>query len=350
MLTGKQIDEIREHLENAKNPIFYYDNDTDGLCSYVILRRFLGRGKGVAVRSFPDLDGGYARKAKELNADYVFVLDKPVLSKEFVDSIDSFGLPLVWIDHHDVPREEFEKDFKNVFIFNPARNFGKDKSDEPVTYLSHKITGRKEDMWLAVVGCIADHFLPEFVGEFEKHYPEFWGKVKEPFDAYFGTEIGRIAMALNFGLKDSVTHVVQMQNFLISCKGPAEVFAESYSNHAFRQKYSDVKKKYDALIEKAGNCVEDRLVFFEYGGELSISSDLSNGLSYKYPGKYVVVAYRRGDVANLSMRGKNVKKVLAKVLAKVDGMGGGHDDAVGARVGASDLGKFKKFLEEEIGK
>ncbi|MFH1802332.1 MAG: DHHA1 domain-containing protein [archaeon] len=350
MLTKKQLEEVREHLENAKNPIFYYDNDSDGLCSYIILRRFLGRGKGVAVRSFPDLDGGYARKAKELNADYVFVLDKPVLSKEFVDSIESFGLPLVWIDHHDVPREEFEKDFKNVFIFNPARNSGNDKSEEPVTYLAYKITGRREELWLAVVGCIADHFLPNFVKEFGEHYPEFWGKVKEPFDAYFGTEIGRIAMALNFGLKDSVTHVVQLQNFLISCKGPADVFMESYSNHSFRRKYLDVRKKYDSLLEKAKNSVGENLVFFEYGGEMSISADLSNGLYYRYPGKYIVVAYRKGEIANLSMRGKNVKKILAKALKDVDGTGGGHDDAVGARIRASDLKEFKRVLEEEIGK
>ena len=105
MLTEKQIDEIREHLEKAQNPLFYYDNDADGLCSFVLLRRFSGRGKGVAVRSFPELNASYAKKAQELNADYVFVLDKPVLSREFVEEIAKLQLPLVWIDHHDVPRE-----------------------------------------------------------------------------------------------------------------------------------------------------------------------------------------------------------------------------------------------------
>jgi single-stranded DNA-specific DHH superfamily exonuclease len=349
MLTSKQISEVREHLERAQNPIFYYDNDADGLCSYIILRRFLGRGKGVAVRSFPDLDGRYARKVKELNGDYVFVLDKPVLSKEFTDTIEKFGVPLVWIDHHDVFREEFEKDFQNVFIYNPARNSGKDKSDEPTTYLSYKITERKEDLWLAVIGCIADHFMPEFVSDFKERYPEFWGQVKEPFEAYYRTEIGRIAMAINFGLKDSVTHVVQLQNFLISCNSPNDVFMEVHLNYAFRKKYLDVKKKYEALLEKAQDFVGEKLVFFEYGGEMSISSDLSNELSYLNPGKYIVVAYHKGEISNLSLRGKNVKKILAKVLEKVDGSGGGHEDAVGARVKTSELKKFRKILEEEIG-
>ncbi|MBS3077292.1 hypothetical protein J4233_03390 [Candidatus Pacearchaeota archaeon] len=350
MLTKKQLAEVREHLENAKNPIFYFDNDTDGLCSYILLRKFLGRGKGVAVRSFPGLDGGYARRASELGADSVFILDKPVLSKEFVEIIDSFGLPLVWIDHHDVPCDEFEKEFKNIFVFNPARNSGKDKSDEPTTYLCYKITKRKEDMWLAVIGCIADHFLPEFVSEFKEHYPDFWGVVKEPFDAYYKTEIGRIAMAMNFGLKDSVTHVVQLQNFLISCKNPGEVFAEGPSNYSFRRKYLDIKRKYDSLLEKAGNFSNEKVVFFEYGGEMSMSADLSNELHYKNPGKYVLVAYKKGEVSNISLRGKNVKKILEKVLKGVDGTGGGHDDAVGARIKTSDLEKFKEVFEEEVKK
>jgi single-stranded DNA-specific DHH superfamily exonuclease len=73
MLTAKQLKEIREHLEKAQNPVFLYDNDADGLCSFVLLRRFLGRGKGVAVRTHPDIDAGYAKRAHELGADYVFV-------------------------------------------------------------------------------------------------------------------------------------------------------------------------------------------------------------------------------------------------------------------------------------
>jgi len=346
MLNEEQILEIREHLEHAQNPIFYFDNDADGLCSFVLLRRFIGRGKGVAVRSFPDLNASYARKAQELNADYVFVLDKPVLSKEFADEIGLLGLPLVWIDHHDLPIEEWEKDLKNFFVYNPTRN--KESSSEPVTYWSYKISSRKEDIWLAVIGCIADHHLPDFAWEFSERYPDYWGKVDGPFDAYYGSEIGRIARALNFGLKDSISNVVRMQNFLISCKEPGDVLSESPGNHAFRKKYRDVKKKYDILLEKAKGSLDGNLIFFDYGGDLSISADISNELSYLYPDKYISVAYRRGEISNLSMRGKNIKEILAKVLRKVEGTGGGHEDAVGARIGTSDLKKFKEVLKEEI--
>ena len=46
MLTLLDIKEIKEHLESTQNPLFFYDNDADGLCSYLILRRYLGRQRG----------------------------------------------------------------------------------------------------------------------------------------------------------------------------------------------------------------------------------------------------------------------------------------------------------------
>ena len=167
MLTKRQIDEIREHLAKAQNPLFYYDNDLDGLCSFLLLRRYLGRGKGVAVKSYPDLNSQYAHKAQEFNADYIFILDKPLLAQEFVDEIDKMQIPMVWIDHHDIPGsdksiENQKKKENAIYVYNPSKNKGKDKSNEPVTFLSYSIAGKKEDLWLGVIGCVADHHLPDF--------------------------------------------------------------------------------------------------------------------------------------------------------------------------------------------
>ena len=34
MISPEKIKEVREHLETAQNPIFFFDNDADGLCSF----------------------------------------------------------------------------------------------------------------------------------------------------------------------------------------------------------------------------------------------------------------------------------------------------------------------------
>jgi single-stranded DNA-specific DHH superfamily exonuclease len=350
MLTEKQILEIREHLEKAQNPIFYYDNDADGLCSFLLLRRFIGRGYGVAVRSYPDLDGSYISKAHQLKADYIFVLDKPVISKEFFEEVDKMQIPLVWIDHHSMKGASSEiSKSKNFYLYNPTLNKGKNNSSEPVSYLNYKITGRKEDLWIALIGCIADRYMPDFAGEFAKRYPNFWGKGDEAFDIYYKTEIGRVAMSLNFGLKDSISHVVEMQNFLISCKGPEEIFLELEMNKSLRAKYDEIKKKYNVLLKEAKESGNGRIILLSYGGNLSISADLSNELSYLYPEKYILVAYKKGSITNISMRGKNVRAVLERVLKNLENAtGGGHKDAVGARIRTEDLEKFKNCLEEEL--
>lgn len=347
MLTENQILELRGHLEKAQNPIFYYDNDADGFCSYVLFRRFIDRGKGVAVRSHPDIDESYSRKAQELNADYVFVLDRPILGEGFVEEIGKLQLPIVWIDHHDVGDERY--DGKDVFIFNPTRN-EKKKSSEPISYWAYKICNRREDLWIALMGCIADHYLPDFADEFKERHGEYWGKkIVKPFDAYYKSEIGRLARIIGFGLKDSVTHVVQMQNFLIKCKGPDTLFEESDSNKPFARKYREMREKYDVLLKKARKGVngDDKLVFFTYGGDLSMSSDISNELSYLYPGKMIVVAYTSGPITNISMRGKGVKKLIEKILPGFENSsGGGHEEAVGVRIQTQDLERFR----EEIAK
>ena len=353
MLTEKQIEEIKEHLDRAQKPLFYYDNDADGLCAFLLLRRFIGRGYGVAIRSYPDLNEQYLRKAEQLKADYIFILDKPVISKEFIAEVDSMQISVVWIDHHDMNASEVPESLSksnNFYLYNPALNRGKKKSCEPTSYIAYQVSGRKEDLWIALMGCIADHYMPDFSEEFGKRYPEFWGKgVKEPFDVYYKTEIGRIARALNFGLKDSINHVVEMQNFLISCKGPSDVFLEMELNKAFREKYAEVNKKYLLLLKEAKESESGKIVHLIYSGDLSISSDLSNELSYNYPDKYILVAYKKGTITNISMRGKNVKKILKKILSKIENAtGGGHNDAVGARIRTEDLDKFSEIFEEEI--
>lgn len=348
MLTKKQLSEIREHLEKAQNPIFLYDNDVDGLSSYIILRKFSGKGKGVAVKSHPNIDVNYAKRVQELGGDYVFVLDRHSLGNDFVNEVSMLQIPIVWIDHHDVSNEKFS--YSMLHRYNPMKN--KKKSAEPTTYLCYSATQRKEDIWLVVIGSIADHYMPDkkIVNEFVERYPNLWGKdIKEPFQALYSTGIGRIARSMSFGLKDSVSHVVELQNFLINCDGPYRVENELDTNSAFALKYKEIIKKYSALIEDAKKKGEEKLIFYNYSGQLSISSDLSNELSYLFPKSYVCVCYSSGPITNVSFRGDNVKKILSEILPLLDGAtGGGHRDAVGARINTLDLDKFRREIENRI--
>ncbi len=343
MLTEIQLQEIREHLNRAQNPLFFFDNDADGLCAFLILARYIGRGKGVPIRSFPDLNASYARKIYELKPDYIFVLDKPIISADFIEEVRKMNLPFVWIDHHDEEPENLE----GISYYNPNKQ--KEKSSEPVTYWAWKLSNMKEDLWLAVCGCIGDNFMPEFAEEFKERYAELWDEdVGTAFQALFETDIGKITRVLSFALKDRTSSVVRMLKTLLKTKNPRDILADDVRNHILFR-FNQVNKKYQDLLEKVGKFVRGKIVYFQYGGDLSLSADIANELSYRHPGKVVVVAYIKGTKANISLRGKNARKLTEKAIEGLeDATGGGHESATGAKVNVEDLPKFKERIEKLV--
>jgi len=348
MLTEEQLNEIREHLEKAQNPIFFFDNDADGLMSFILLRRFIGRGKGVAIKSFPELDENYIRRIDELNADYIFILDKPSVSKEFFEQVKQRNLPVVWIDHHDVDGGVPE----GVDYYNPINS--KQKSNEPVSYLAYKVTDRKQDVWLSMVGCVADNFIPDFSEEVVKQYPELLEKkAKSAFEILYESEFGKLVMMLDFSLKDRTTNVIAMINFLFKVNSPFEILKEDEKSFKIHKRYSQVNSVYLKLLEKAKRVARGsgKIVFFQYGGDLSLSSSLANEISYRFPGKVIIVTYVRGDVANVSIRGEiDVRELTLKAVEEIEGAsGGGHKNATGAKMSVGDLEKFKSVFEKGVG-
>jgi len=344
MLSENKIKEIKEYLDKAQNPLFFFDNDNDGLCSFLLLRRYIDRGKGVSIKSFPDLNVSYFRKVKELNPDYIFILDKPVVSEEFLSKVNDANIPVIWIDHHQV--EEINN--KDIFYYNP---FLDDKSNEPISYISFKISSKKEDIWLALIGCISDCYLPDFYKDFEKKFREL-GKENpsSAFDVLFNSEIGKIARILDFSLKDTTTNVVNMIKFMFKVKNPLDILEENSRTKQILKRYNEINTKYQVLINKARESSENNLIYFQYGGQLSLSADISNQLIYEFPEKIIVVVYIRGDVANISLRGKgDIRKLTLEAIEGIEGAsGGGHQNATGAKLSVSDLPKFKEKIEELI--
>ena len=62
-----------------------------------------------------------------------------------------------------------------------------------------------------------------------------------------------------------------------------------------------------------------------------------------------MVIYFTGIKENISVRGKKIREKVLKVIGKLEGAtGGGHEDAVVARVKLEDLGEFKEKFRELI--
>jgi single-stranded DNA-specific DHH superfamily exonuclease len=300
----------------------------------------------VPIKSFPELTEDYFRKINELNADYVFILDKPVVSQEFFKRIEEVNIPTVWIDHHTIDKKDIP-DF--VDYYNPL--FNEDKNNEPVTVLCQQINDRKKDLWLAVVGSISDKFVPDFYSDFEKDYPELSIKSESAFEIFYNSQIGKIVKLFSFALKDKTTNVITMLKFLMKVKTPHEVLEKSNKNYIMHERFDQIDRKYQKLLIKAEEISVDskKVLFFQYGGDMSISSDLANELTYRFPKKIIVVIYLKGIKANISVRGKKIKDKILEVIKNLkEATGGGHEDAVGAQINVEDVEKFRERFSELV--
>jgi len=343
MLSSQQLNEIKEKLEASQNPLFFFDNDVDGLCSFLIMQRAIGRGRGVVIKSFPDLSNSYLKKVEELNPDSVFILDKPLVDPEFLKSLGEKNIPVTWIDHHEV---ELNKELVNLSDY-----YNSYPSAEPTTYLAYKACGRKEDIFLAMIGCIGDVYLPDFAKDFSEENPELYNSKLAIFDSLFLTETGKAARLLNFALKDTTTNVVNMLRYMMKIKDIYDILHENSRNRDIHLRVKQLGKIYERLMEKAeNNLTEEPLFVFTYSGDTAMSAELANGLYFKHKDKFVIVVFRKQDRLNASIRGKGAKKVLAKIIKKMPEVnGGGHEEACGAQIPTDQFEEFVKRARDELG-
>ena len=58
MIPKKKLEELKDILQKAKNPLFFHDDDPDGLASFLLLRKFKGKAQtliGVDLEKPTDL-------------------------------------------------------------------------------------------------------------------------------------------------------------------------------------------------------------------------------------------------------------------------------------------------------
>ncbi len=342
MLTKKHYDEIREELDSCKNPIFFFDDDPDGLCSFLLLYRYLKEGHGFVVKTHPTLDASFANKIKEYHADKAFVLDVANLEQDF---IDASKVPVVWIDHHGPYQRS------NVKYFNPR--LIKSDSNVPTTYMCYQVA--KQDLWIAALGCIADYYLPDFIDEFKEKYPELMnkhGKISVG-DLYFDSELGTLIKVFSFCLKGKTSDVTANMKVLTRISSPSEILNQetSQGKYIFRR-FEKINAQYNELLKSAmKQSVGSKIVAFTYSDDkMSFTGDLANELLFRFPGKIILVGRKKEDDVRMSIRSTRiqVRPILEKILVGLDGYGGGHELACGANVKEKDFKEFVRRLEENL--
>ena len=343
MISKTYPQKIRDELDHCSNPLFFFDDDPDGLCSFLLLYRYKREGHGVIVKAKPYLSAEFVRKVEEYNPDKIFVLDMPNVSQEFLDAVK---VPVIWVDHH--PPQDRDK----VIYVNPRLT---NETAVPTSYLCYKAV--QQDMWIAMIGCISDWFIPDFKDEFCTKYPTLADPtLKTPPDYLFQTQVGKLIKIFSFNLKGKTSEAIKSLKILSRIKEPHDLLTPTTSQaKLLYKKYEQIEGYYvslkkSALAEEEKTKKEPFLCFIYEENKISLTKDLSNELLYLFPKKVIILGRKKSGQVKCSLRTTThaLSDALAKALVGISGYGGGHEHACGCCIKEEDFPRFLDNLKKEL--
>ena len=341
MIPTAQIKKLREALETSTRPLIFFDDDPDGLCSFLQFYKLNPESYGVIYKRAGPLDETFLNKVEEVQPDAIFILDIAQVSQDFLNKVSN----VFWLDHH-APQT-----LKKVTYLNPmVKSKGEDNS--PTSLWAHKITNVSN--WLACVGTVGDWHLPtkDMRKDLEEEYPDLLPKnIKRPEDALFGSDLGRLARMFSFILKGHNKLAMTCAKVLTRIKSPYEILDQSSSQGKYIHKQFT---KVNAMYEELKNSIkitDDPLILYNYEhNKTSLTSDLSNEILYENPSKFIIISrFRNGDhKCSLRSTKYEVLPILKKALEGLSGYGGGHLHACGANVPERDWKQFLENIKEQL--
>ena len=125
--------------------------------------------------------------------------------------------------------------FKNSYMKN---EIAKKDANIPTTYLCYKVV--QQDLWIAMTGCIADYYMPDFYDEFKKKYPDLLNGKTTIGDLYFDSKVGTLIKILSFCLKGKTGDVLKCMKILTRIKSPYEILNQETAKGKFIYGYSAI--------------------------------------------------------------------------------------------------------------
>ncbi len=341
-LSEEQIQEIRQIIDSCARPVILFDDDPDGLASFLLIYKHIREGRGIPVKNAPELGPELAQKVNDYAPDLVFVVDVPIVNQEFINRIKT---RIVWIDHHPVVKRH------GVEYYNPRLSEPDD--NRPTSLWIHKAL--QENLWIAMVGIIGDWHMPgeEVLAEFVEKYPDLLSKsIKRPEVALHDSRLGELIKIISFNLKGKTSDVIKSIKVFTRIKDPYEILEQKSSGGKFiYKKYQRLEGTYDELMKRVKVVPQDRLLLFKYNNpEYSFTKEMSNELIYKHPDKVILVVWEYNGEYKCSLRSTDIKlpALINNAFKGLAGYGGGHDHAAGACVKVRDFDQFVENIRKQL--
>ena len=382
----ESIIRAREMINNCKNPIVFFDKDSDGSMSYLQLRKTFSQIKvGFPLGKEDDSQNEGMNEIFD-EYDLIIFFDTPFVKSEFFEVIGD--RQVLWVDHHKRYNDEILEKYSNVFFLNPL-DFNKYDS-RCSSYIAYLICDDELNLKYSVLGSVGDFYLLDvFVKLYEKDRDSFNALFKitdslreEIFDfvskySYLEMEdsvylkrreyIQKLWYDCDFILFKFFFDVMYKLDDSRMCFRALKQI-EKMSLAEFRlellegkvgifEKFSRVYKEYKEVFEKISkNVVEGEIVHLEHSNTIiSYNRQLSEEFAYRLKKSDVLfLSYTKDDrdIVSGSFRSRefDVASLIARSLKGLEGQGGGHVNSAGFIVKKSDFETFKNRVMKEFEK
>lgn len=336
---------FRKKICKYNRPLFLFDDDADGVCSFLLFYKYFDDGAGVIVKGNPEVQESYLNKIIEFRPDCIIILDKPLVSEGFFEGTN---LPIFWLDHHDVQRPQ-NVSYLNPRLYDP--NVASSTSSLVWELLSTDESFNKEDYeWLFRVGALSD-WDEAALKDISKDLKEVIGKdISAIEEGLFESKFGSVINLINFNLKGRKHEAMKSVKCLNEINNFQELLdGETEPSKFLNKKYSEVNKEYELIKSSVSVDPQKKVLAFTYHSDVaSITAELSNELLHLHPDKIILVARAHKNRYLCSIRSKDIDiaDTISGTASKYGGYGGGHKNACGASI---PVDYFDLFVEELTG-
>ena len=332
------MDAIREAIRSSSEPMVFFDDDADGIASFLLFDSALGKTLYAPMKKRPNQGETYANLAAQLGADLKIVLDVAVLDDIFLTTPPR----TVWIDHHE------PQDPRSALYLNPLL----EGESRPTAILVHELIGGP--LWIAAVGSIGDYYIPPFIEELRETHPTLVPPFERIEDLVFSSPLGELALIFETCVKGTVREARRKLDVLRRIKEPEELLeGTTTEGMIIRRAYERDREEYRRFLAEALEQAEssDKLFVYRYAHSgHTFTAQLSNELAYTLPEHVIIVAAEYAGAYRLSIRShtRELPELLARALNGIEGSGGGHPHACGAHVKSEDFERFVENLKREL--
>lgn len=335
----KRAVEFLKNITDKDEIIIIFNNDGDGICSCVLLERYLHgktgkRSYGIAQPMPPDKN--LIRRVQSTVPSKIILTDmaidqQPALVKKLAGMCE-----VLIIDHHQVNQN---MNSRRVVHYNPR--IESRKIYQSSSYGAYKICSQimdtKESLWVAAVGMVSDYnldFSQDIVTDIRKRF----GIEGKLYDSW----IGRIADMIEAGRATKAFSCEQMMEIIFAAKNHEDIL----NNQKFIEAYRELQNEIVAVLEdaKTSSEIAGKVMLYNIKSKYNLSSAISTRMSEIYRNRLIVIYQKAGSRIKVSARnqkGMNVGKILENAV-KGFGSGGGHEAAAGATMDIKDWERFKE--------